>query len=85
MAFNGNIIRKQRLELSKLLKDRCIDVALLSKTHLKPHERFFIYKYHLYRKDRFPNLKCGSVVAVRHVIPHANAHVDLPPLQSWKP
>jgi hypothetical protein len=25
------------------------DVALLSETHLKPHERFFIPNYHFYR------------------------------------
>jgi len=55
-------------------------VALLSETHLKHHERFFIYNYHVYRKDHFPNLKGGTAVAVRYGIPHA--HVDQPPLQS---
>jgi len=80
MALNANGILKHRLELSNLLQDRCTDVALLSETHLKPHERFFIYNYRVYRTDRFPNLKGGTAIAVRHSIPHA--HVDVPPLQS---
>jgi hypothetical protein len=78
MAFNANGIGEQRLELNKLLQDRCVDVALLSKTYLKPHDRFFIYNYHVYRTDRFPNLKGWAAVEIRHGIPHA--HVYLPPL-----
>jgi hypothetical protein len=81
MAFNANVTRKHRLELSKLLQDLCTDVALLSETHLKPHERFFIYNY-VYRTDHFPNLKGETAVAVRYGISHAHAHVDLHPIQS---
>jgi len=33
MTFNANGILKQRLELSKLLQNRCIDVARLSETY----------------------------------------------------
>jgi len=47
VAFNAGITR-QRYELSKQLQTRCIDVALLSETHLKPHERFSIRNYHTY-------------------------------------
>jgi hypothetical protein len=57
-----------------------MDVALLSETHLKRHERFFIPNYHFYRTDRFPGRKCRTAVAVRKGIPHN--HVDLPPLVS---
>jgi hypothetical protein len=45
IAFNGNGIMKQRYELSKQLQDLYVDVAVLSETHLKPHERFFISNY----------------------------------------
>jgi hypothetical protein len=55
-------------------------VALLSETHLKPYERFFIPNYHIYRTDRFPARKGGTAVAVRKGIPHN--HVDLPLLVS---
>jgi hypothetical protein len=55
-------------------------VALLSKTQLKPHERFCIRNYHIYRNDRQPGAKCGTAVAVRKVIPHN--YVQLPPLIS---
>jgi hypothetical protein len=53
-------------------------VALLSETHLKLHDRFFIPNYHFYRTDRFPSKKGGVAVTVRKDIPHS--HVDLPPL-----
>jgi hypothetical protein len=46
MAFNANDIWKWRYELSKQQQDLHIDAALLSETHLKPHERFFIPNYH---------------------------------------
>jgi hypothetical protein len=55
-------------------------VSLLSQTHLKPHESFFIPNYHFYRTDRFPGRKGGTAFAVRKGIPHS--HVDLPPLVS---
>jgi hypothetical protein len=55
-------------------------VALLSETHLKPHERFIIPNYHIYRTGRFPGRKGGTAVAVRKGIPQN--HVDLPPLVS---
>jgi hypothetical protein len=55
-------------------------VALFSETHLKPHERFYIPNFHLYRTDRHPGRKGGTAVAVRKGIPHN--HVDLPPLIS---
>jgi hypothetical protein len=53
-------------------------VALLSETHLKPHERFHIPNYHFYRTDCFPGRKGGTAVAVRKGIPHS--HADLPHL-----
>jgi exonuclease III len=80
IAFNANGIMKQRYELSKQLQDLHVDVALLSETHLKPHERFFISNYHFYRTDRHPGRKGGTAVAVRRGIPH-NC-VDLPNLVS---
>jgi hypothetical protein len=55
-------------------------VTLLSGTHLKPHERFSIRNYHVYRTDCYPDLKVGTPVAVRKGIPHT--HVDPPPLVS---
>jgi hypothetical protein len=82
MAFDANFIRKQRLALSRQLQDLCVDVALLSQTHLKPHERVFFYNYSVYWTDRFPNLKEGTAIVVRHGNPHA--HVDLSPLQSME-
>jgi hypothetical protein len=80
MEFNANGIIRQRYELSKQLQDLHVDVALFSVTHLKPHERFFILNYHLYRTDRHPCRKGGTAVAVRRVIPRN--YVDLSHLVS---
>jgi hypothetical protein len=80
LAFSANGIGRQLYELSKQLQELRIDVALLSETYLKPHERFFIPCYHFYRTDRFPGRKGGTAVAVRKGIPHN--YVVLPPLVS---
>jgi exonuclease III len=57
IAFNSNGIRRRRCDLSKQLPDLHIDVVVLSETHLKPHERFFIPDYHFYWTRRFPGRK----------------------------
>jgi exonuclease III len=80
VAFNANGITRQRYELGKQLQARRIDVALLSETHLKTHERFTIKNYHFYKNDRHPGLKGGTAIAVKKGVPHR--HVDLPPLLS---
>jgi exonuclease III len=80
LAFNANGIGRQRHELSKQLQDLSIDVALFSETHLKPHERFFIKNYHVYRMDRYPGRKGGTAIVVTKSIPHN--HVELPLLVS---
>jgi exonuclease III len=80
IAFNANGILRQRYELIRQLQELRIDVALFSETHLKPHERFHIQNYHIYRNDRHPGIKGGTAVAVRKGIPHNP--VDLPPLIS---
>jgi hypothetical protein len=80
IALNANGIWRQCYELSKQLQELHIDVPLLSETHLKPHERYYIPNYHFYHTDCFPGRKGGTAVAVRKGIPHN--HVDLPPLVS---
>jgi hypothetical protein len=52
IVCNTNGIWRQRHELSKQLQDLHIDVALLSETHLKPHQRFFIPNYNFYPTGR---------------------------------
>jgi hypothetical protein len=83
-AFNASGIWRQHYQLSKQLQDLHIhiDVALLSETHLKPHERFFITNYHFYWTDRFPGRKGGTAVTVRKGIPHNHVRVYLPPFVS---
>jgi hypothetical protein len=49
-------------------------VALLSETHLKPHERFFIPNYHFHPTDCFQGRKGGTTIAVRKGI--SQNHID---------
>jgi hypothetical protein len=71
IAFNVNGIARQRYELSEQLQELHIDMALLSETHLKLHEMFFILYYSIYRADPFLGKKRGTAVAVRKGIPHS--------------
>jgi hypothetical protein len=81
IAFTANGIWRQRYELSsKHLQDLHKDAALIKKTHLKPHERFFIPNYCFFQTDCFLGRKGQTVIAVRKGIP-CN-HVDLSPLAS---
>jgi hypothetical protein len=64
--LNANYIVRWRNEFSKQLQDLYTAVALLSKTHLKPHERFFDQNYHFSRTDR-----SQGRMGIRH------NHVDL--------
>jgi len=80
VAVNENGIKSQSCELSKELKTSCTDVALLSQTHLKPHKRFFVRNYHIYRNDCHSGAKAGNPVAVRKGVRYN--YVDLPPLIS---
>jgi hypothetical protein len=76
VAFDANGIGRQASELRKQMQDLKIDVALFRETHLKPHMRFYIPNYHIYRNDRLEKSKGGNAVAIPHT------YVDLPPLLS---
>lgn len=75
VAFSENVVLRQCYGLWKQMQELHTDVALLSETHLKLHERFFISNYHIHRTDRFPGRKGGTAVAVRKSIPHNHANL----------
>jgi hypothetical protein len=64
MAFGGRAVSSVHS-----CKTCYIDVALLSETYLKPHERFCIPNHYFYRTDRFPRRKGRTAVAVRKAFP----------------
>jgi exonuclease III len=80
LAFNANGIGRQHQELSKQLQDLSPDAALFSETYLKPHEKFFITNYHVYRMDQYSGRKDETAIAVKKGIP--NDRVELPALVS---
>jgi hypothetical protein len=57
-----------------------IDVALFSETQLKPHMRFYIQSYDIYRTDRHDGEKNGTAVEVKRGVPQTWA--DLAPCLS---
>jgi hypothetical protein len=73
-------MRRQAYEVRKLLHDLGKHMALFTATHWKPHMRFFVLDYDIYRTDREDWNKGGNAIAVKTGIPHTCA--DLPPLLS---
>jgi hypothetical protein len=73
IALNANGIWRRYYDLSEQLQDLHTDVALLSDTNLKPHDRFFIPNYHFYRTECFSERKGGTAAAVTKRIPHNHA------------
>jgi hypothetical protein len=65
--------------LRKQMQDLLLDVAMLSDTHLKFHERFFIPNYHFYQTDCYPGRNGITVVAVRKGIPRQPCKPTPPP------
>jgi hypothetical protein len=65
MAFNANDIWMRRYELCKELQNLYRDVAVLSETHLKPHEGLLIPNYHFYRTSRFPGKRDSPQICRR--------------------
>jgi exonuclease III len=80
ITFNANGIGRRHHELRKQLQDIRADVALFSETYLKPHERFIITNYHVYRMDRYPGRKGGIAVAFGKGIPNIHEYIPPPPL-----
>jgi hypothetical protein len=54
VTFIANDSERQDYELSKELQHIHIDVALLSETSLKLHERFYIPNFQLHRTHHYP-------------------------------
>jgi exonuclease III len=65
VSFNANGIGRQTYELRKQMQELKTDVALFLETHLKPHMRFYIPNYHIYRTDCQDGHKGGTAVAVK--------------------
>jgi hypothetical protein len=80
MAFSANGIAMQAYEVRKQVQDLKINVALFSEANLKPHIKFHIPNYDIYRTDREDWHKGGTAAAVKKGIPHTC--VDLSPLLS---
>jgi hypothetical protein len=62
------------------LQDLGKDTALFTAAYWKPHIRFYILEYDIYRIDREDGLKGGNATAVKTGNPHTCA--DLSPLLS---
>jgi hypothetical protein len=70
ISFNVNSIDRQAYEDRKQLQGLKIDVALFSVTHRKPHMRFYITDYDIYRTDRGGGHKGGTAMQLRRAPAH---------------
>jgi hypothetical protein len=62
VVFNANGIGRQAYELRKQMQNLKIDIDRFTETHLKPHMRFYIPMYHIYRNDRLDGNKGGTAL-----------------------
>jgi hypothetical protein len=69
-AFNANGIGRRVYEFKKQLQEVEIDVALFSERYLKPHIKFCIPNYNIYRIDCQDGHEGGTEVAIKKSIPH---------------
>jgi hypothetical protein len=76
----SHLIGWQLCDVTKQLQHLYIDVILLSETHLKPLEKFFILIYHIHRTGHYPGRNGGISIGARKGIPQS--HVYLHPLLS---
>jgi hypothetical protein len=82
IALNANSTGRQAYEFRKRSQVLKIDVALFSERYLKPHVRFHIPNYDIYRTDREDGHKGGTAVVVKKGIPHT--YIYLLPVLSVK-
>jgi hypothetical protein len=75
VAFNANSIGRKTYELRKEMQDLKTHVAFFTEAHPKPHIKFYIPNYHIYRNDHLDGNKGGTAVAVKKRNPHT--YVDL--------
>jgi exonuclease III len=80
ITFNVNGIGRWTYKVRKQFQEFKIDMTLFSERHLKPHMRFYVPNYDIYRIYCEDGHKGVTSVAVKKGIPHT--HVDLPPLLS---
>jgi hypothetical protein len=73
IEFNANGTGRQAYEVRKQLQDLEIDMSVFSVTYLKPHLRFYIPNYYIYRTDHEDRNKGGAAIAVKKVIPQTCA------------
>lgn len=74
VAWNARSVLQRRNELLFFLRDKNVDVALISETHLQPRHQFKVPGYAVYRTDRPPrgrgNPGGGTMVMVNRRLVH---------------
>lgn len=63
-----NLATIKQIELFVLKEN--IDILFLVETYLKPHHKFFIHGYSVYRNDRLNSSKGGVAIAIKNSIHH---------------
>lgn len=70
LSWNANSIIDKFIELQELLEDKNIDIFLIQETFLKPHKKFGIPNYKIYRTDRLDGKCGGTLIGIKKNIKH---------------
>ena len=69
MHWNAEGIYNKKSHFHKRLTNEDIDIACVQETHLKPHQRFSVRGYQVFRQDREERTKGGILTLVKNSIP----------------
>ena len=77
LQWNARSIRANQESLDKLIKDRKLDIILLSETWLKSSHNYLKAGFTVYREDRMDSIHGGGVaILVRNSIPNKKININ---------
>jgi hypothetical protein len=78
VTWNANGLPDKKLELTQLLQELDVDVALIQETHLRPGLAVNIPNYQVYRSDRPDGRGGGTAVYIHRRLPHRLLPTNVP-------
>lgn len=79
LNWNANGINNKKLELTYFLKDKQINIACITETHLHPDNSFNIGGYNVVRTDRLNANGGGVLILIEKAIPYIETNLPHTP------
>ena len=74
VSWNANGILHKKAELCDFLAKHSVDAILIQETFLKPHNKFKVPHFKIYRNDRLSGPKGGTAVLIKNHLKHFELH-----------